>query len=105
MRLCELRATIRQVRHSHLATTSLQDVIEASKLERGQVISVRITRTVLHGAGHADHLLDASIEGIDFGVGERPIHVVAVERCRTEVDIAKARGAPPPEIRLSTNRI
>src|SRR6201993_584903 len=91
MRLCELGTTIRQVWHSHLVAAGLEDVIKAAEFERRQIIPVRITGPVLHRTGYPDHLLDTGIERIDFGIGQRPIHVVAVERCNSKIDITQPR--------------
>src|SRR5579862_329978 len=97
MRLRKLCATIWQVRYADLVAAGLQNEIEAAKLERRQVRSVRIAWPVLHRAGHANHLFHARVERADLFVRNRPIDVVAVERGRLEIDIAEARRTPSPE--------
>src|SRR5579864_1067044 len=98
MRLRELSAPVGQIGDASFLATSFEDVVEAAKLKGRQIRAIGIARPILHRAGHTNHLFYARIEGIDFGVGQRPIHVISVEGGGLEIDITEASGTAPPEI-------
>jgi hypothetical protein len=99
----QLRDAVGQVRDADLLRALLQDVIEATEVERGQVFAVGIARPVLHAARHADHAFDAAVERGDFLVVERPVDAGARDRSRSKIDVAEARRRASPEVGLSTD--
>src|SRR6202140_602323 len=70
-------------------------MIQTSKIEWRQILTIRVARPILDGAGHAHHALGPAVVRSDLGVGDWPIHVVTIERGRREVEAAK----PPPPTR------
>src|SRR5580692_4774423 len=78
-------------------------MIDAAKVERRQILTIRVARPILDSAGHAHHALGPAVVRSDLGVGDWPIHVVAIKRCRPEIEVAKPRRRPSPEVRLATD--
>src|ERR1700675_1351709 len=78
-------------------------MIQTAKVERRQILTIRVARPILYGAVHAHHALGAAVVRSDIGVRDWPIDVVAVETCRPKIDVAKARRRPSPEVRLATD--
>src|SRR6266853_4750763 len=78
-------------------------MIQTSKVERRQILTIRVARPILDSAGYAHHTLGPAVVRSDLGVRNWPIHVMTIESCRPEIDIAKARRRPSPEVRLATN--
>ena len=104
MRPRKLCAAIRQIWHADFVASSFENPVEAAKVERRQIRSVGIAGPVLHRAGHADHFFDAGVVRTDLVVSDRPVHVVAVERSRVEIDVAEASRTASPEICLAADR-
>src|SRR5262245_65240217 len=86
----QLSAAVVYVRNPNPVAGALENVVEAAHLERRQVFSVGVARTVLDGARHADEFFDPAVVRRDLFVGDRPVVADSVQGSGFEIDLAEA---------------
>ena len=104
MRLRQLRASIRQVRHANLLRALLNDVVDAAPRHRRQIFAIGIARPILNRAGHAHVPLSLRKPRRDLRVVDGPVLAKPIAIRRLEINIPKSRRRPPPEIGLPASR-
>src|SRR5436853_2457035 len=88
----QLGVTIRQIRHADFFAAILQNVIDATKVERRQIFAVRVAWAILHRATDADHLLHTAVIWRNLFIGQRPVSAESIQARSAKVYVAETRG-------------
>jgi hypothetical protein len=80
---------------------ALEGDLDAVELARALEDAVRDLVEPFLGAGAPEEHVHLVVVGADFGIPDRPVHVVAVEPGRVELHGPVAQGAAAPEVRLA----
>src|SRR5215469_1551946 len=97
----QLGAAVRQVRHADFFSAFLDDVINATKRDRGEILAIRIARAVLNRAGHTHVTLSLGKPRRHLRVVYGPVFAESIKIGCLEINVTKARRRASPEIGLA----